>query len=44
LQVALHGLAGVDYLLAGTISVALAAIAIAALYFMRSRPDERGSS
>jgi cytochrome b6 len=44
LQVALHGLIGVSYLLAGTISVALAAIAIAASYFIRPRPDERGSS
>jgi hypothetical protein len=44
LQVALHGLIGISYLLAGTISVALAAIAIAASYFMRSRSDERGST
>jgi hypothetical protein len=43
LQVALHGLLGVSYLLAGTISVALAAIAIAASYFMTSPSDERGS-
>jgi quinol-cytochrome oxidoreductase complex cytochrome b subunit len=40
LQVVLHGLMGVSYLLAGTISVALAAIAIAASYLMTSRPDE----
>jgi cytochrome b6 len=44
LQVVLHGLMGVSYLLAGTISVALAAIAIAASYFMKLRPDERGST
>jgi quinol-cytochrome oxidoreductase complex cytochrome b subunit len=44
LQVALHGLMGVSYLLAGTISVALAAIAVAASYFTRSRPEERGST
>jgi len=44
LQVALHGLAGVSYLLAGTISLALAAIAIAVSYFMGSPPDERRSS
>ena len=39
LQVALHGLAGVSYLLAGLIAVALAAIAIAISYMTRSRTD-----
>ena len=37
LQVALHGLAGVSYLLSGLIAVAVAAIAIAILYMTRSR-------
>ena len=37
LQVALHGLVGVSYLLAGLIAVALAAIAIAISYMTRSR-------
>ena len=43
LQVALHGLAGVSYLLAGLIAVAVAAIAIAISYMTRSRahPSER---
>jgi hypothetical protein len=36
LQVALHGLAGVSYLLAGLIAVVVAAIAIAILYMARS--------
>jgi hypothetical protein len=40
LQIALHGLMGVSYLLAGAISAGLAIIVIAASYFMRSRPDE----
>jgi cytochrome b6 len=44
LHVVLHGLMGISYLLAGTISVALAATAIAVSYFMSSRPDERGST
>ena len=37
LQVALHGLAGVSYLLAGLIAVAVATIAIAISYITRSR-------
>jgi len=37
LQVALHGLAGVSYLLAGLIAVAVAAIAITISYMTRSR-------
>ena len=37
LQVALHGLAGVSYLLSGLIAVAVAAIAIAISYMTRSR-------
>jgi hypothetical protein len=37
LQVALHGLAGVSYLLAGLIAVAAASIAIAISYMTRSR-------
>jgi hypothetical protein len=44
LHVVLHGLMGISYLLAGTISVALAATAIAVSYFMSWRPDERGST
>ena len=39
LQVALHGLAGVSYLLAGLIAVVVAAIAIAISYMTRSRAD-----
>ena len=42
LQMALHGYVGVSYLLAGVISVVIAAIAITASYFMRSRADEKG--
>jgi cytochrome b6 len=42
LQMALHGFVGVSYLLAGVISVVIAAIAITASYFMRSRADEKG--
>jgi hypothetical protein len=37
LQVALHGLAGVSYLLSGVIAVAAAVIAIGILYMTRSR-------
>jgi hypothetical protein len=37
LQVALHGLAGVSYLLSGLIAVAVAAIAIAISYMTHSR-------
>ena len=37
LQVALHGLAGVSYLLAGLIAVTVAAIAITISYIARSR-------
>ena len=40
LQVVLHGLIGISYLLAGSISAGLAIIVIAASYFMGSRPDE----
>jgi hypothetical protein len=39
LQVALHGLAGVSYLLSGLIAVAVAAIAILISYMTRSRTD-----
>ncbi len=39
LQVALHGLAGVSYLLAGLIAVVVAAIAILISYMTRSRTD-----
>jgi len=41
LQAALHGVFGVSYLLAGTISLGLAILAIAVLNFTRSSPDER---
>jgi hypothetical protein len=37
LQVALHGLAGVSYLLSGLIAVAMAAVAIAISYMVRPR-------
>ena len=42
LQVALHGLAGVSYLLAGLIALAVAAIAIAISYIarLRAHPSE----
>jgi hypothetical protein len=39
LHVALHGLAGVSYLLSGLIAVAVAAMAIAISYMTRSRTD-----
>jgi hypothetical protein len=41
LHVALHGLLGVPYLLAGLISFAVAAIAIAISYLTGSRADSR---
>jgi hypothetical protein len=41
LHVVLHGLAGVTYLLAGLISIAVAAIAIAISYLTGSRADSR---
>jgi len=44
LQVTLHGLMGLSYLVAATISLVLAAIAIAVSYFMGSTPEERRSS
>ena len=44
LQMALHGFAGISYLLAGVISVVIAAIAVAASYFMRSQTDESDST
>jgi hypothetical protein len=40
LHAALHGLVGVSYLLAGVISLILAAIAIVISRLMRGRPDE----
>ena len=39
LHVALHGLAGVSYLLSGLIAVAVATIAILISYMTRSRTD-----
>jgi hypothetical protein len=39
LQVALHGLAGVSYLLSGVIAIAVAAIAITISYMTSSRTD-----
>jgi hypothetical protein len=39
LQVALHGLAGVSYLLSGLIAVVIAAIAIGISYMTRSRAE-----
>jgi hypothetical protein len=39
--VALHGLAGVPYLLAGLISVAVAAVAIAISFIAGARADSR---
>jgi hypothetical protein len=39
LQVTLHGLAGISYLLSGLIAVAVAAIAIAISFMTRSRAD-----
>ena len=44
LQVALHGLVGISYLLAGVISVALAVIAIAISRMMRPRIDRRDAT
>jgi Cytochrome b subunit of the bc complex len=44
LQVALHGLVGISYLLAGVISVALAVIAIAVSRMMRPRIDGRDAT
>ena len=43
LHVALHGLAGVPYLLAGLIAVAVAAVVIAISRMTRSRADSRGA-
>jgi len=43
LQAALHGLLGVSYLLAGTISLGLAILAIIFLNVARSSPDKRGT-
>jgi cytochrome b6 len=44
LHVALHGLVGISYLLAGAISVAVAAIAIATARVLTPRTDERGET
>ena len=44
LQVALHGLVGVSYLVAGTVSLVLAVIAIGVSYLLGSPPVERRSS
>ena len=44
LHVALNGLAGVPYLLAGLISVAVAAVAIAISFVARSRTDSRDAT
>jgi hypothetical protein len=44
LQVALHGLFGLTYLLAGVISVVLAAIGIALGYVVGSRTDRRSET
>jgi hypothetical protein len=41
LHVALHGLAGVPYLLAGLISVAVATVAIAISFLAVARDDSR---
>ncbi len=44
LQVVLHGLFGVSYLIAGVISAGLAIIIILASWFMTSRPNEAGAA
>jgi cytochrome b6 len=44
LQVTLHGLVGISYLLAGVISLGVAVIVGVALHFLRPPPEERAAS
>jgi hypothetical protein len=44
LQVTLHGLVGLTYLLAGVISVVLAAVGIVVAHFVGSRTDRRSET